>query len=450
MGNGQSFGPWHVPGQYFSVPAYWEREIQESITAASRDVQIIDCTLSEGEDMVGCHLSWNSWLRLTSMLDELGVGEITVPIGLSVDELRSYMRAVRRLGVQTPICDKLVGIKAPLDSDAWKKHYDAHLSIGADTTVIYLAYPDHSVWSDFTEGPFTREQIVDYIHEVVSYGADKDANIIYSFPDSFRHTLESIKVFCGAAAEAGAYGIYMYDSRGNSNPPASRLISREIKAVIGDKLLYVQHHNDLGMATANALAAAEGGADFLDAAMCGVGDRAGTAALEETACALFAYGWRTGVRLDKLNDVARAVEAAFGFESQATKPIIGWQANMEEGWGHSEPGEDVPEGPMAIAGEVLGRPFESVIGMNVFRKGRHTQVPGMNKNKGFIEDYLDLEGLEYTDSHLEEIERRTIDALIAQPTGYVGIEDFLSIVRGVMEDGEQQDTTVGEASRRGV
>ena len=49
----QSWGPWHVPGEYFSIPAYWEKEIQDDIPNKNRSVKIIDCTLSEGEDMVG-------------------------------------------------------------------------------------------------------------------------------------------------------------------------------------------------------------------------------------------------------------------------------------------------------------------------------------------------------------------------------------------------------------
>ncbi len=395
-------------------------------------MQIIDCTLSEGEDMVGRHLSWAARMRLAHMLDELGVGEITTPIGLSPRELKDWVRACKREGIETPICDKLIAHVLPLEQGDWKKRYDEHLACEADTFVTFPYYPQISYWSDFTKGPFTKSDIVDAIHETVSYGVERDANIIFSFPDSFRHDVETIKLFCKAGVDAGAMGIYIYDSRGQSNPMASRLICREIKSVIGDKRLYVQHHNDLGMATANSLAAAEAGADYIDAAMNGVGDRSGTAALEEVACALYAYGWNPNVRLDKLLEVADAVEEAFGGDiSRAIKPIIGWQANMEEGYGHRDP-HDPPESPMALAGSVLGRPYESVIGPNVFGKIFYIQPPGLHKHQEIVADFVGDLGYEISPEDLDEVRNRTKDALMGRAEGYITIDELKVIVEGVV------------------
>ena len=427
-----SWGPWHKPREYFSVPAYWDPEIQDAIAAKGRSVKIIDCTLSEGEDMVGRHLSWAARIRLAHMLDELGVGEITTPIGLSPRELKDWVRACKRGGIETPICDKLIAHVLPLEKGDWKKRYDDHLACEADTFVTFPYYPQISYWSDFTKGPFTKDQVVDAIHETVSYGVERDAQIIFSFPDSFRHSVETIKLFCKAGVDAGAMGIYIYDSRGQSNPRASYLICREIKETIGDVNLYVQHHNDLGMATANSLAAAEAGADFIDAAMNGVGDRSGTAALEEVACALYAYGWDAGVRLDKLLPLAEEVERAFGGRiSDAIKPIIGWQANMEEGYGHRDP-DDPPESPMAIAGEVLGKPFESVIGPNVFGKIHYIQPEGLHKHKEIIADFIGELGFECSNEDLEEVRNRTKDALLGRAEGYITIGELKLIVEGVL------------------
>jgi len=438
--DGRSWGPWHLPGKYFSVPAYWDQEVQESIHADSRTIDIIDCTLSEGEDMVGRHLSWKARLEIAHKLDELfdgeGVGEITTPIGLSPKENKDWVRACRREGITTPICDKLIAQVLPLEAGDWKKHYDQRLTCEADTFVTFSYYPQISYWSDFTEGPFTKSDIVDAIHETVSYGVERGANIIYSFPDSFRHNIDTMSEFCRAGVEAGAIGVYLYDSRGQSNPMASRRICQSVREAIGDKRLYVQHHNDLGMATANSLAAAEGGADYIDAAMCGVGDRSGTAALEEVACALYAYGWNPQVHMDKILGVAEVVEAAFGGDtSRAIKPITGWQANMEEGYGHRDPG-DPPESPMALAGSVLGRPYESVIGPNVFGKIHYIQPPGLHKHKEIIADFIGDLGYEVTDEQLEEVRDRGRDALLGRAEGYITIEELGVIVEGVVKADE--------------
>lgn len=430
---GKSWGPWHRVGEYYSIPTYWEPEIQSEISTDRRRA-IIDCTLSEGEDMVGAHLSWTTRLEIAKRLDELGVDEITTPIGVEMRELRDWIASCRRAGIKAKICDKLVSVVLPLEgNDDWKPRIDQRIACEPDSLVLFAYYPQISYWSDFAEGPFTLQQVIDASQRIVEYAAGRGVEIVYSFPDSFRHRLDSITALSKAGVDAGADGVYIYDSRGQSTPRSSFVICREIKKAIGDKLLYVQHHNDLGMATACSLAAAEAGADVLDASICGVGDRSGTAALEEVAAVLYAYGFETGIKLDQLVPLARYVEWAFGFECQATKPIVGWQANMEEGWGHRDP-DDPVESPMAIAGEVLGTPFESVIGPNVFGKIKITQAPGVHKHKDILPDFMDELGIEYGDDDLAEIERRTLDALVARREGYIRIDEFEQIVRGVLDN----------------
>ena len=180
------------------------------------------------------------------------------------------------------------------------------------------------------------------------------------------------------------------------------------------------------MSTANALASAEGGADFIDAAVLGVGDRGGTAALEEVACALEVYGFDTGMGLTLLPELAEAVARGFGVTTQPWKPIVGWQANKEEGWGHRDPG-DPPESPMGIAGEVIGRPFESIIGSNVIFKQKGSDYGGA----GFVADVLDAEGRPFTTEELERIESRIVDALISRK-GMISEQEFWAIAESVL------------------
>ena len=170
--------------------------------------------------------------------------------------------------------------------------------------------------------------------------------------------------------------------------------------------------------------------------MNGVGDRSGTAALEEVACALYAYGWNPNVRLDKLLEVAEAVEEAFGGDiSRAIKPIIGWQANIEEGYGHRDP-HDPPESPMALAGSVLGRPYQSVIGPNVFGKIFYIQPPGLHKHQEIVADFVGDLGYDVSAEDLDEIRSRTKDALMGRAEGYITIEELQVIVEGVVHSDE--------------
>lgn len=436
---GHSWGPWHRPGEYFSVPAYWHEHVQASIASKSRRVLISDCTLSEGEDMVGRHLSWTQRLDLALRIDDLGVYEIQDPIGVPFSELSAWIGSARRAGLKAKIAHKLAPVQLPIESDPmWKKRFDQHFALGADSVTLMTLYPVTSYWSDFTSGPLVLDKVIEDIQTVVSHAVKLGVEVMYSFPDSFRHRLGTMATLCKAGVDAGAYGVFLYDSRGQSNPLASREIAGTVRKAIGpDNRLLIQHHNDLGMATANALAAAEGGADMLDAAMCGVGDRSGTAALEEIACALYAYGWETGICLEKLLDAASVVERTFGFTSQVTKPIIGWQANVEEGWGHREQG-DPPEMPSAIAHEILGRQYVSVIGPSVFGKDRYIEPgtalgTGLSGRKDVLLEFLDELDVDYTQDDAAEIERRTWDAIVAAPDGYIRLDQFVVIAKSVTE-----------------
>lgn len=115
--------------------------------------------------------------------------------------------------------------------------------------------------------------------------------------------------FFKAMADAGADGVYVVDSRGNSTPLATRVFIGRIRKAVGERCdVYIQHHNDLGVATANAMAAAEGGANWIDASVIGIGDRGGCVALEEAAALFEMYGIDTGIKLDKLYELCRYVQ----------------------------------------------------------------------------------------------------------------------------------------------
>jgi isopropylmalate/homocitrate/citramalate synthase len=421
-----SAGPWHKPCFWYAVPAHWEDEIQSQIVKKLR-VQIIDCTLSEGEDLVGGHLSWAPRIKIARMLDAIGVGEITTPMSATMEEIADFVRVLKREGVKAHISAKCAFASVPLSKDPlWKDGLRRQQDTGADHVTVVTRYGVIDNWYDFQRGKITKQMVVDDIKTLVGYAVEQGIQLVYSNGDSYRHRLETIRLFAQTAAEAGAYGIYLFDSRGNSSPAAARLVARVAKKAVGNKMLYIQHHNDLGMATANALSAAEGGADYVDAAMIGVGDRGGTAPLEEVACVLEVYGFDTGINLKGLYELAQVVEQAFGVKTQPWKPIVGWQANKEEGWGHRDP-DDPPESPMGISGEAIGRPFESIVGTNVIFKQKGSDYG----RRGFAADILDSEGVQYTDKQLSEIEARIVDALISRK-GMISEDEFHSIAEAVL------------------
>ena len=125
--------------------------------------------------------------------------------------------------------------------------------------------------------------------------------------------------------EAGVGRICVADSMGCASPPAWKYISAQFRKAMGPgKSLCVHNHNDYGMATANAIAGVEGGADCVEVVSCGLGARAGNAALEEVVLGLEAlYGVPTGINLEKLFDLATYIQKVTGAEVQSWKAVVG-------------------------------------------------------------------------------------------------------------------------------
>jgi len=80
----------------------------------------------------------------------------------------------------------------------------------------------------------------------------------------------------------------------------------------------------------------EAGADVTDASVLGIGDRGGCVALEEAAVVYEMYGIPTNIKLEKLYELGRYTQRAFGVDLAPWKPIIGDNWNKEEGAGHLE------------------------------------------------------------------------------------------------------------------
>jgi isopropylmalate/homocitrate/citramalate synthase len=121
-------------------------------------------------------------------------------------------------------------------------------------------------------------------------------------------------------------------------PRAFQWWLREIKKRLGTKVEYGVHiHNDFGMATANSLAALEEGVTVVNTCFNGLGERSGNAPFEEIVLALeLLYGIKTGIKLDKIQEVAKRVEELSGVPIGITKPVVGYNAFTHESGIHTD------------------------------------------------------------------------------------------------------------------
>jgi isopropylmalate/homocitrate/citramalate synthase len=426
--------PWHQPGRWLANPAYWDAEAKAQRARMPRQVRFIDCTVSEGDDCVGHQLNWNTRLGLIERLDAVGVGEITLPSHATFREEADLVRACRRIGIRTRLVAKGPGVVPPLAGD-WRGAIDRHIDLGADaiSPIVKWSYDDTT--SDFGR-KLTKQMVVDAIAESIAYMKRQRVRIVPWIVDSLRTPVDTVCLFAAAMARAGADGVYLVDSRGNSTPLATRVFVSRVKAAVGDCDVYIQHHNDLGVATANAVAAAEGGATWIDASVIGIGVRGGCVALEEAATLLEMYGVDTGIKLDSLYELCCYVRDAFGVSLPPWKPIVGENWTKEEGMGHLEGSSDA-EATIGIAPRVVGREFESVIGAKLLfgreRSSAHTDEPV------FVRELLHRWNMTFDGDELETILFRA-RAAVATNHGrhYLTFDEFRAICDGVLAKTESR------------
>jgi 2-isopropylmalate synthase len=185
--------------------------------------------------------------------------------------------------------------------------------------------------------------MADRIHETVTHARNLCDNIQWSPMDATRTEHDYLCHVVEIAIKAGATTINIPDTVGYTAPVESAdLIRMLIEKVPGaDDIIFATHcHNDLGMATANSLAAVEGGARQIECTINGLGERAGNTALEEVVMALKVRGdimpYFTGIDTTKIMNISRRVASVSGFPVQFNKAIVGKNAFAHESGIHQD------------------------------------------------------------------------------------------------------------------
>jgi len=187
------------------------------------------------------------------------------------------------------------------------------------------------------------DQMAERIHDTVTHARNLCENVQWSPMDATRTEWDYLCRVVEIAIKAGATTINIPDTVGYTAPAESAdLVKRLLETVPGaDDIIFATHcHNDLGMATANALAAVLGGARQIECTINGLGERAGNTALEEVVMALKVRGdimpYYTGVDTTKIMNISRRVATVSGFPVQFNKAIVGKNAFAHESGIHQD------------------------------------------------------------------------------------------------------------------
>ncbi|MEM6340767.1 MAG: 2-isopropylmalate synthase [Pseudomonadota bacterium] len=297
-------------------------------------VLIFDTTLRDGEQSPGATMTHTEKLEIAQLLDEMGVDIIEAGFPIASDGDFAAVSEIAKQTQNAVICGLARAQIGDIDR-CWEavKHAKSpriHTFIG--TSPLHRAIPN-----------LDMDQMAERIEQTVTHARNLCNNLQWSPMDATRTEYDYLCRVIEIAIKSGASTINIPDTVGYTAPRESAdLIGRLIADVPGaEDVVFATHcHNDLGMATANSLAAVEAGARQIECTINGLGERAGNTALEEVVMALKVrhdiMPFDTGVDSQKIMNISRRVAAVSGFPVQFNKAIVGKNAFAHESGIHQD------------------------------------------------------------------------------------------------------------------
>ena len=297
-------------------------------------VFIFDTTLRDGEQSPGATMNHAEKLELAEMLDDMGVDIIEAGFPVASEGDFNAVREISKRSKNAVICGLACANFKDIDRCAEAVRHAAqpriHTFIG--TSPLHRAIPNLS-----------QDEMADRIHETVNHARNLCDNVQWSPMDATRTEYDYLCRTIEIAINAGATTINIPDTVGYTAPRESaELIARLIADVAGagDVIFATHCHNDLGMATANSLAAVDAGARQIECTINGLGERAGNTALEEVVMAMKVRNdimpYRTQIDSTKIMAISRRVATVSGFAVQFNKAIVGKNAFAHESGIHQD------------------------------------------------------------------------------------------------------------------
>jgi len=292
-------------------------------------VVVFDTTLRDGEQSPGATMNQEEKIRLAQQLETLGVDVIEAgfPAASEGDfqAVRAIAKAVR--GVQ------VAGLCRALETDI-RRCFEAIKDAVNPRIHTFLATSPLHMKHKLGKEP---GEVLEMIEASVSLAASLTPNVEFSCEDASRSERDFLAVAVERAITRGATTINIPDTVGYAQPQEFHELIRFLLATVpgASRAVFSVHcHNDLGLATANTLAALSAGARQAEVTLCGIGERAGNASLEELTMALKTraclYGLETGIKTEQLYPSSRLLSMIIGQPIPPYKPIIGANAFAHE------------------------------------------------------------------------------------------------------------------------
>ncbi|HEX9078884.1 MAG TPA: homocitrate synthase [Desulfuromonadaceae bacterium] len=291
----------------------------------THDIIIDDTTLRDGEQTAGVVFNKREKIAIARMLDAIGVGEIECGIPAMGEEERAGIRALVDLGLNA----RLITWNRALIPEI-----EASIACGVRAVDISLSVSDQMIAHKLRKD---RSAVKEQLKVALGYAKRHDLYVSVGGEDASRADLTFLVELMEIVRSLGGDRFRFCDTLGIMDPFTMYEKVTFLRRAVPDVAIEVHTHNDLGMATANAIAGIRAGARFVNTTINGLGERAGNAALEEVVMGLkHACGIDTGIDTHRFREMSLFVAKASQRPLPVSKPVVGERVFAHESGLHAD------------------------------------------------------------------------------------------------------------------
>jgi homocitrate synthase NifV len=313
-------------------------------------VHINDTTLRDGEQAAGVAFTVDEKIAIARQLDSLGIPELEVGIPAMGGDEAKAIATLTTLGLRA----QLLGWNRAVVSDV-----QASLACGLQRVHISIPVSEVQLQAKFGGD---RQRLLRQLRQCLNLAHQHQLFVSVGGEDCSRAPLEDVIAIAQQAAAWGAARFRFCDTVGILDPfTTAERVQRLVAALPIPVEMHT--HDDLGLATANAIAGLRAGAQSVNTTVNGLGERAGNAALEEVVMALTClYGVDLGIQTQALRATSQMVQRASGDAMPRWKAIVGQNAFVHEAGIHAQGILSDPNTYQAFPPHVVGTHHHIVVG----------------------------------------------------------------------------------------